>query len=402
MKQLFAVLLLSLAPFAGASGTELTAPQAQKFAEYGYAVSANGNTLAVINGQQLKTGTIYVYQPTTKNWGTATLVAQLRAADGAQFYSVAVYGNVIVAGAVGDNAVYGFIEPAKGWKNGTQSFTLTATDDNNALFGWSVAFSNKTIVVGAPTLGGGGGPAAVYVFTEPANGWASGTQTAELTPSIGSSSFFGYSVAVNGPVVVVGDTDGANAPGGQIFVYQENVGGWQDGTETAQLTDPDPQDPFQSGLGQSVAILGNSIVGGFSRLDVHSQPFVVLYNRPGNSWSSMSTPTAKLSTKEDLALTGFGYSLAFTNNFLLVGDPGAGLENHNPPGGVFVFAAPQGGWQHVVDATENEWIKPGAGGTNSQFGSSVAAFSTGALFIGAPGFTIDGDQNAGAVFIKNY
>jgi hypothetical protein len=36
------------------------------------------------------------------------------------------------------------------------------------------------------------------------------------------------------------------------------------------------------------------------------------------------------------------------------------------------------------------------------FGNSVAVFSIGALFIGAPGFTIDGDAGAGAVFIKSY
>jgi hypothetical protein len=36
------------------------------------------------------------------------------------------------------------------------------------------------------------------------------------------------------------------------------------------------------------------------------------------------------------------------------------------------------------------------------FGNSVAAFSTVAIFLGAPGFTIDGDAAAGAVFIKSY
>jgi hypothetical protein len=88
-----------------------------------------------------------------------------------------------------------------------------------------------------------------------------------------------------------------------------------------------------------------------------------------------------------------------TNKFLLVGDPLLG-GYLNPHGAVFVYAAPQGGWQNVVSATETEEINSGT--HDSQFGNSVAAFSTGALFIGAPGFTIDGDTNAGAVFIKSY
>jgi hypothetical protein len=71
-------------------------------------------------------------------------------------------------------------------------------------------------------------------------------------------------------------------------------------------------------------------------------------------------------------------------------------------GGVFVYPAPKGGWQNAVNATPFEEIKGGSGDKNSEFGFSVAAESTGAEFIGAPGFKIDGEVNAGAVFIKSY
>jgi hypothetical protein len=400
MKQLFAVLLLSLAPFAGASGTELLAPQVQQNEEYGYGLSANENTLAVISsyGNFVGTGVVYVYQPITKNWNTATLVAQLSASDGAPFRSVAVYGNVIVAGAAGENQsqglVYGFIEPEGGWKNATQSFVLSASDGAAGdIFGSSIAFSNKTIVVGATGHQVNGiNTGAAYVFTEPRSGWASGTQTAELTSSDGGP-LVGYSVAVNGPVVVVG-VPGYN--GGALLVYQENVGGWQNSTETAWLT------YFHSGcafLGQSVAILGTTVVGSFGG-ECEGQRPVIVYNRPGDAWTSMSVPTAELMPRQKSnASQRFGWSLALTNKFLLVGDPLLG-GYLNPHGAVFVYAAPQGGWQNVVSATETEEINSGT--HDSQFGNSVAAFSTGALFIGAPGYTIDGDMNAGAVFIKSY
>jgi hypothetical protein len=400
MKQLFAVLLLSLAPFAGASGTELLAPQVQQNEEYGYGLSANENTLAVISsyGDFVGTGVVYVYQPTTKNWNTATLVAQLSASDGAPFLSVAVYGNVIVAGAAGENQsrglAYGFIEPEGGWKNATQSFVLSASDGAAGdIFGSSIAFSNKTIVVGATGHQVNGiNTGAAYVFTEPSSGWVSGTQTAELTSSDGGP-LVGYSVAVNGTVVVVG------VPGdsvGALLVYQENVGGWQNSTETARLTDP--AEGCACGLGQSVAIVGNTVMGSFGH---HLQgDNVVVYNRPGNAWTSMSVPTAELMARQNSkASQRFGWSLALTNKFLLVGDPLLG-GYLNPHGAVFVYAAPQGGWQNVVSATETEEINSGT--HDSQFGNSVAAFSTGALFIGAPGYTIDGDMNAGAVFIKSY
>jgi hypothetical protein len=84
-----------------------------------------------------------------------------------------------------------------------------------------------------------------------------------------------------------------------------------------------------------------------------------------------------------------------------VGDPQFGWPK-NVDGGIFLYAAPQGGWENVVNATENEVIKPGTGGKNSLFGTSAAAVSTGTLFIGAPEFVVDGVQEAGAVFIKSY
>jgi hypothetical protein len=346
------------------------------------------------------TGVVYVYQPTTKNWNTAALVAELTASDGALFTSVAVYGDVIVAGAAGENQsqglVYGFIQPQGGWQNSTQSFTLTASDgaahDN---FGYSLAFSNKTIVVGATGHEmGGTRVGAAYVFTEPASGWESATQTAELTPSDNGSPDFGQSVAVNGPVAVVG-VPGNNA--GALYVYQENVGGWQNSTQTAQLTDPGP--PYCSQLGQSVAIVGNTVVGGFTR-GCGGPSRVVVYNRPGNAWTSMSTPTADLMAQQNTkASSRFGWSLALTNKFLAVGDPLLGsLSNRH--GAVFVYAAPQGGWQDVVSTTEAEEINSGT--HDSQFGNSVSAFSTGTIFVGAPESVVDGVQGAGAVFIKSY
>jgi hypothetical protein len=405
MKRIYlAALVLWSATNATASGVQLTAPQPRKDAWYGYSVSANGNTLAVISYDDPVAGVVYVYQPTTKNWNTAKLVAQLTASDGTPFTSVAVYGNVVLAGAFyeqnSQGAVYGFIEPQGGWKNSTESFTLTASDGAAGdIFGSSVAFSNKTIVVGAPGHKIGGlTSGAAYVFTEPVSGWTSATQTAELT-SGGPGEAFGQSLAVNGPVVVVGVPEPNS--NGALFVYQENVGGWQDGTETARLTDPG------SGcqqLGQAVVIVGNTVVGSFTQecQDGEAQVPVVVYNRPGNAWTSMSVPTAKLTAKENLAgHNGFGASLALTNKFLLVGDPQFGWPK-NVDGGIFLYAAPQGGWENVVNGTENEVIKPGTGGKNSLFGTSAAALSTGALFVGAPLFVVDGNSGAGAVLIKIY
>jgi FG-GAP repeat len=397
MKSLFVGFVLSFA-IASAATTELLAPTPQPDAFYGWNVAASGNTLAVIQGNNATE--IYLYEPTVKSWNSPKLVAELTTSAGAAFSNVAIYGNVVIAGApagsANPGAVYGYIEPKGGWQNATESFTLTASDGANGdNFGFSVAISAKTIMVGANMhVVNGIQQGAAYVFAEPASGWATATQTAKLTPSDHRTDF-GQSVGVNGPVAVVGSI-GLN--GGSVYVFQETVGGWQNSTETAQLTDSSCQ-----GLGQAVAIWENTIVAGSEWCNAS----VDVYNRPGSAWQSMSAPTAYLSSSKTIYCVPyrncFGSSLALTNKFLLVGAPYATTSSNihvKPTGYAFVFDAPQGGWQSVVNAVSNEMIEPGGGFAQSRFGFSVAAESTGVLFIGAPALTVDGDAFAGAVVIK--
>src|SRR5437764_1371181 len=76
----------------------------------------------------------------------------------------------------------------------------------NGQFGYSVAISGNTLVVGAPgtTVGSNANQGAAYVFTEPVSGWADMTETAELTASDGAASdAFGFSVSISGHTIVV-------------------------------------------------------------------------------------------------------------------------------------------------------------------------------------------------------
>src|SRR4029077_797489 len=77
-----------------------------------------------------------------------------------------------------------------------QSAELTASGGQHEdQFGYSVAVSRNTVVVGAPGVNFGQG--ATYVFVKPAAGWSNMMQTAELTASNGAASdSFGYSVAI--------------------------------------------------------------------------------------------------------------------------------------------------------------------------------------------------------------
>src|SRR5947209_3657019 len=132
--------------------------------------------------------------------------AKLTASDGAQYdqfgFAAAISGSIAVVGAEGKNssagAAYVFVRSGSTWSKQAE---LTASDhasgDN---FGYSVAISGTTAVVGA--YGENSLTGAAYVFVRSGSTW---TQQAKLTASDAAPfDEFGYSVAISGCTAVVG------------------------------------------------------------------------------------------------------------------------------------------------------------------------------------------------------
>src|SRR5579884_3212339 len=258
---------------------ELTASDGAANDNFGSSVAVSGSTIVVGApqhqvGSNTYQGAVYVFTKPASGWANATQTAELTASDGAANdnlgLSVAVSGSTIVAGApgrqVGQGAVYVFSEPASGWANGTQTAELTASD--GAAYdqlGWSVGVSGSTVVAGANEhwVGGNGYQGAVYVFSEPASGWADSTETAELTASDGGASDgLGISVAVSGSTIVAGAGGhqvGGNTQQGAAYVFSEPAGGWANSTETAELT---AADGASGDLLEFVGLSGSTVVAG--------------------------------------------------------------------------------------------------------------------------------------------
>ncbi|TMK58090.1 MAG: hypothetical protein E6G60_16175, partial [Actinobacteria bacterium] len=134
-----------------------------------------------------------------------------------------------------------------------QQAKLTASDGSaNDLFGISVAVSGNTAVVGSykNDVGSKTDQGAAYVFVKPPTGWGGAlTETAKLTASDGAPlDWFGYSVSIAGDTIAVGAPNAANR--GAVYVFRQPASGWA-GTlmETARLTTSDPG--FFEQLGQS-------------------------------------------------------------------------------------------------------------------------------------------------------
>jgi hypothetical protein len=136
-------------------------------------------------------------------------------------------------GANGDQgSAYVFVKPGGGWANMTETAKLTASDGAAGdEFGVSVAISGDAVVVGAngAHISGKALQGSAYVFVKPGGGWAGPlTEQAKLTASDGAvGDQFGFSVAVSGDTVVVGapfdDIDGA-ANQGSAYVFGSMVG----------------------------------------------------------------------------------------------------------------------------------------------------------------------------------
>ncbi len=196
---------------------------------FGYSVAISGDTVVIgSNGDDAPAhdqGSAYVF---TRS-GTAWLLQQkLSASDGAVSdvfgWSVAISGDTLVVGAQGDDApaadqgsAYVYTRSGTVW---SLQQKLTASDGLAAdAFGWSVAINGDTVVVGAKADDAFIGSA--YVFTRSGTVWS---EQQKLTASDGATGdVFGSSVAISGDTVVVGAylDDAPAADQGSAYIFNK-------------------------------------------------------------------------------------------------------------------------------------------------------------------------------------
>ena len=191
---------------------------------------------------------------------------------------------------------------------------LTASDAGAGdEFGISVAIDDNTVVVGAhqhdksDTVNNSG---AAYVFTKPSNAWVTGTETAKLTASDGASGDeFGISVAVSGDTVLIGahKDDDKGDESGSAYVFTKPAAGWDTTTETAKIIDHygAPDDHF----GWSVAVYGSTaVVGAYG--DGSNKGAAHIMGIP--SWTDISDSAAGEANATSYAVTGLTNDVMYT------------------------------------------------------------------------------------------
>jgi hypothetical protein len=322
--------------------------------EFGVSVAVSGTTAVVGTSGASYAGRAYVFAKTASGWAQ---VAELKGSDatpGDRFGSaVAVSGPTVVVGAY-DQAndvgrAYVFAKTASGWAQVAElKGSDTAAGD---YFGWSVAISGPTALVGA--VGHAKFTGRAYVFTKRASGW---TQTAELEgPGTVSESGFGTSVAVAGGTAIVG-AEGYAKGTGRAYVFTKTASGW---TQIAELKGPGTiaGDNFGASVATSPT---TAVVGAFGRDSSAGGAYVFADTATG--WKE----TAELKASDTTAGDYFGISVAISGKSIVVG----AYDHANGAGRAYVFTQTASGWKETSELQGSDTV------ADDHFGISVAISGT--------------------------
>ena len=352
---------------------KLTASDAAENDEFGISVAVDGDTIVVgAHQNDSNKGAAYVFTWNSSNskWEQkAKLTASDAAANDEFGIFVAVHGETVVVGAhqndaddqdTNEGAAYVFTKTGGAWTSTTTAAKLTASDgEANDEFGVSVAVDEDTVAVGAhlhdldvdgaSMLDAG----AVYVFTKPAAGWTSSTESAKLTATDGAAGDeFGISVAIDGDTVVTGayrddsmatdSDDGLDSGSVYVFDRDPESGKW---SQTAKLTasNGDGGDRF----GNSVAVDGDTAVVG-AYLD--DNPGIVLtdsgsvyvFTNQSGVWSEALNLAAPDAATDD----HFGRSVAVAGGIVLAGVPQVD-EDRPDAGSAYVMDISNAMWEDL-------------------------------------------------------
>ena len=213
---------------------QLIAANGMAYDDFGRSVGVSGDTVVVgvpkhDVGSSTNQGTAFVFVRSGQTWSQQQ---QLTAADGAAYddfgRSVAISGETLVVGAYVDHisnhadqgSAYVFVRSASVW---SQQQHLVANDGAaNDWFGFSVAISGDTIVVGAPgdSIGSSSARGSAYVFVRSNQTWS---QHQKLTANDGAAlDWFGFSVATSGGTAAIGaygDKVGSDNDQGSVYIF---------------------------------------------------------------------------------------------------------------------------------------------------------------------------------------
>ncbi|MEM7052945.1 MAG: integrin [Pseudomonadota bacterium] len=446
---------------------------------FGRSVAVSGDTVIIgasledsnatgVNGSQgnafFDSGAVYVLVPDTAGlWSQQAYIKASNTGGGDEFgWSVALSGDTLVVGArledsdatgvngAQDNnaaefagAAYVFVRNGAGeWSQ--QAYLKASNTESEDQFGFSVAISGDTIVVGAPredsdanTVNGDQGDnmatssGAAYVFVRNAGIW---TQQAYLKASNSDAlDGFGQTLAIDGDTIVVGapnessaatgvngdQLSNAESDSGAAYVFVRSGTNW---TQQAYLKASNTG--FQDNFGEAVAISGESILIGAPDEDSNATGVngddqlngafdsgaAYLFVRNGMNWSQQAYIKASNTGSDDL----FGSAVSIDGDQAVIGARGeasnaTGVDGEQNNNSMFLAGAAYLFDRSGVDWTQRAYLKASNTESLDQFGAAVGLSGPNVIIAArderSSATGVDGDQadnsaiSAGAAYL---
>jgi hypothetical protein len=309
-------------------------------------------------------------------------------------YSVAISGSWVVAGAYQDDdhgSASGSAYVFQLTENGKWDFVskLRAPDGASSdYFGYSVSISGPWIVVGAYyDDDGGSNSGSAYVFQLTSSGtWTYAEKL--IAPDDYSSDYFGYSVAISGSWIVVGayaDDDGGSASGSAYVWQRTDSGSWEYGNKIIA-----PDDYSSDYFGSSVSISGSwLVVGAYNDDDDGSSSgsAYVFQLTSSGSW----TYAEKLTAPDAAASDYFGQSVSISGSRIIVGAY-QDDDTASNSGSAYVFQlAENGSWEFA------EKVASPDAASGDYFGASVGISDS--WIVSGAYYDDDVASNSGSVYV---
>jgi FG-GAP repeat/IPT/TIG domain/Bacterial Ig-like domain (group 3) len=309
----------------GSNWTEqasLQASDAAPGAAFGAAVSISADSLLVgASGANAQAGTAYVFVRSGVAWSQQAELSASDAATGAAFgNAVALSGDKALIGAPANvqipGAAYFFNRTGTTWNqikevSGNDRGESTSGD----AFGGSVALQGNAAVIGGSGINYG--MAYSYIYTQFSPGvwnWAGGV----LNNGDGEESDkYGFSVALSGTTIVIGSPLVTNSWGFSGGAGEGLVQIWKNGALQAVMPTPGVS---PGSYGSAIAISGDTAIVGNASDDTNFDWLtgsVYVFVRSGSVWVQQ----AKFNAPDDAPKNLFGASVAIDGDTALVGAP---------------------------------------------------------------------------------
>jgi hypothetical protein len=316
--------------------TKLLASDGHSFDLFGYSVSLSGDHAVIgaytedpANGTDA--GSAYLFQFDGSHWVMQT---KFNPEDASAFdyfgYSVSLFGNWCLVGAVGDDDNGKRDAGAVYFHRGGSTLEQTKYRASDAaagdFFGNSVSLSGDYALIGAFRDDDNGEDAgAAYMFHFNGTEWVEHTKLLASNPA--GSTGFGWSVSLSGDYALIGVPNDGNA--GSSYIFHFDGSNW---VEQARLTASDGTAGDQ--FGYSVALSGDLALIGAYNDDENgtSSGSAYIFRSNGSTW----VEEAKLLASDSQPFDLFGYSVSLSGDYALVGAP-VDQNNRTDTGSSYIF-----------------------------------------------------------------